>query len=139
MLVRHRWALLAVTVMAIVGAVTLLPFTRGDSVAFDLTSRSGPAYLATVCLPRDARVTMVWNTSSAAPGYTMTLQDPSGATTRLAGSVDGVDFFSEGGSYYISAENVTDATVSVHVQLDWLESGSLYQLYLTPPAACSAA
>ena len=138
-LYRHRWAALAFAVLAILGAMTLLPETRGASIAFDLTSRSSPTWLATVCLPHDARVTMSWNASAASPAYTMVVEAPSGQTIHWPGALQQTDFFSVGGTYFVTAENLSRAAVSVHVELDWSESGSVYELYLAPQTTCAAA
>lgn len=138
-LYRHRWAALAFAGLAILGALTLLPETRSASTTFDLTSQSSPTWLASVCLPHDARVTMSWNASAASPAYTMAIEDPSGQMIRWPGALQQTVFFSVGGTYFVTAENLSRAAVSVHVELDWSESGSLYELYLAPQGTCAAA
>jgi hypothetical protein len=139
---KHRWVWVAVALLAIGLFVGLVPESRTSSTSFDLTSGPGPSYpgrplLASACLPSDSQVLMSWTATDALPGFAIVIEAPNGTYWTVTGSVGSTSFVSTGGSFYFTAENVSAPSGSVHVNLSWIERGSLYQLYIGPQPQCT--
>jgi hypothetical protein len=140
--VRHRWACVALALLAIGLLGSQVPVSRTYSTSFDLSPDSGPSYpgpplLASACLPGDSHVSMAWTATDVLPGFAIVIEAPNGTTWNVTGSTGSTSFGSAGGSFYFTAEDVSSPSGSVQVHLSWKERGTIGHLYVGPQPRCT--
>jgi hypothetical protein len=138
---RHRWLCIGLALLLIGVTVAAVPFSqRSSSSSFDLTyTLPGPPYAAaSICVPSLARLTISWASNDTLPGFSFSVQPPDSSASVFTTAAGSATFASSGGSFFIAAMNYSSPKGIVHVVYNWVEQGSLYQVYAAPQPECQA-